>query len=64
MREGTTFQTLLDQTRHVMACELLQFTQLPIGDVADALAYSSQSDFGEALRRWSGATPSEFRRRH
>lgn len=59
--EGASFQALLDETRYVMARELLQITELPVGDVADALSYSSHSNFGEAFRRWSGVTPSEWR---
>ena len=60
-KEGASFQPLLDETRYLMARELLQITELPVGDVADALSYSSHSNFGEAFRRWSGITPSQWR---
>ncbi len=62
-KEGASFQPLLDETRYLMARELLQITELPVGDVADALSYSSHSNFGEAFRRWSGITPSQWRSR-
>ena len=60
-REGTTFQTLLDIVRYNMARELLIITEMTIGDIADALAYTHQSSFADAFGRWSGLTPSEWR---
>jgi AraC-like DNA-binding protein len=59
--EGTTFQTLLDIIRYGMARELLLITDLPVGDIADALAYAHQSGFGNACVRWSGKTPRDWR---
>ena len=59
--EGASFQPLLDQVRYGMARELLTITELSISEIADALAYSSHSHFTGAFRRWSGATPSEWR---
>ena len=40
--------------------ERLEITELPIGDIADAVSYASHSNCGEAFRRWSGATPSDW----
>lgn len=60
--EGTTFQALLDTVRYGMARELLFITNMSIGDVADALAYAHQSSFTEAFVRWSGMSPSNWRR--
>jgi AraC-like DNA-binding protein len=37
-------------------------TELEVGDISDALSYAGQSNFGEAFRRWSGMTPTEWRR--
>jgi len=61
--EGTTFQRILDEVRFVTACELLDLTELPIGDIAQSLCYSSAGAFTDAFRRWSGATPALRRRR-
>lgn len=60
--EGVTFQQLLDEVRYAMARELLATTELPVGAIADALSYSAHSNFNEAFRRWSGDTPSGWRR--
>jgi AraC-like DNA-binding protein len=60
--EGTTFHRILDDIRYTAACELLTVTDLPIGDIADALSYSAHAPFVDAFRRWSGITPSEWRR--
>jgi AraC-like DNA-binding protein len=59
--EGTTFAELRDEIRCIMARELLAMTDLPVGDIAVALSYSSHAVFGRAFRRWSGKTPSDWR---
>ncbi|MGX9425676.1 MULTISPECIES: helix-turn-helix domain-containing protein [Bradyrhizobium] len=58
-REGATYQQLLDEIRYTMARELLGLTELSVGEVAEALSYSEQSDKG--FRRWSGISPNEWR---
>ncbi|MEI7718093.1 MAG: helix-turn-helix domain-containing protein, partial [Mycobacterium sp.] len=60
--EGTTYQSLLDEVRQQSACELLALTNLRISHIADALAYSAHASFVEAFRRWSGESPSQWRR--
>jgi AraC-like DNA-binding protein len=59
--ENTTFQQILEEVRYLMARELLEITELHIGEIASALAYAEHSNFSEAFRRWSGMTPSEWR---
>jgi AraC-like DNA-binding protein len=59
--EGTSFQRILDEIRFTAACELLHLTDLPIGEIADALSYAASSPFIEAFRRWSGTTPLSWR---
>jgi AraC-like DNA-binding protein len=60
--EGTSFQEILDDIRYAMARELLAVTDMPIGDIADALSYSAHGPFIDAFRRWSGIAPSVWRR--
>ena len=60
--EATSFQRILDDIRYTVARELLTVTDLPIGDIAETLAYSAHAPFDDAFRRWSGSTPSEWRR--
>jgi len=60
-REGTNFQSVLDDVRYSNARELLEVTDLGIGDIAFALAYSTHAAFDAAFRRWSGMTPQAWR---
>lgn len=60
--EGTSYETLLDEVRFTMARELLLLTDLPVGDVSAALGYAAQSAFNHAFQRWSGCSPSQWRR--
>jgi AraC-like DNA-binding protein len=60
-REGTNYQKLIDEVRYAMACELLDFTQLTVGEVAEALSYAQQSNFGKAFRNWTGMPPNQWR---
>ncbi len=61
--EGTSFIAIRDEARFRLAQELLALTDLPIGDVAAALSFSSHGNFVRAFRRWGGITPSEWRSR-
>lgn len=60
-REGTSFRTLLAQTRVDIAQRLLVGTRLSITEIAAALAYSDTSAFTNAFRRLCGASPSAWR---
>ncbi|SHG58401.1 AraC-type DNA-binding protein [Kaistia soli DSM 19436] len=60
-REGTTFRSLLADVRGVTARELLATTDLPIGDIAAALAYANHGAFVHAFRQWTGVSPSTWR---
>ena len=58
---GTSFQTLLDQTRQELALEYLASTNLQVAQIADLLGYSEPSSFRAAFRRWTGRTPADCR---
>lgn len=45
-----------------MAKDLLLLTSLPIGEISASLAYGSHSSFVHAFHRWSGTTPSRWRK--
>ena len=62
-QEGTTFADERDRSRYTMAAELLGATDLPIGEIAAAVAYENHSAFVRAFRKWSGCSPSEWRGR-
>jgi AraC-like DNA-binding protein len=59
--EGTTFADILDEVRYAMASELLQMTEMPLAEIADALSFAHPGTFSRAFRRWSGISPAQFR---
>ena len=59
--QGTSFAAIRDEVRFQVAQELLALTQIPVGDVAAALSFSSHASFVRAFRRWSQMTPTQWR---
>lgn len=59
---GTTFREVLEDVRFDTACQLLDATELPLEDIADALGYASVSPFTRAFRRRAGVPPGQWRR--
>lgn len=62
--EGTTFHGIRDEVRFKAARELLDLTDLSIGEISTALAFASPSAFAQTFRRWSGMTALAWRTRH
>ena len=62
--EQTSFEALCDALRFGAAREYLDLTDLPVSEISAALAYASPSVFAEAFRRWSGLSPTAWRRRN
>jgi AraC-like DNA-binding protein len=58
---GTSFQTIVDETRFALACGYMDNGALSITEVAYLLGFSDTSNFSRAFRRWSGHSPSEHR---
>ncbi|WP_139282555.1 AraC family transcriptional regulator [Pseudoxanthobacter soli] len=63
-RAGTSFEAIRDEVRFAVACDLLALTRLPIGRIAEALSYSTNSTFDHAFTRWAGMAPSQWRATH
>lgn len=61
-QRGTSFQKVLDEVRFAVARQLLRETALSATEIAAALGFSESSAFTHAFRRWSGTSPSEWRR--
>ncbi|WP_028216508.1 AraC family transcriptional regulator [Paraburkholderia oxyphila] len=59
--EGTTFRTLLDESRVALAETLLSDAQLTLTEIADRLGYSDLSSFSQAFKRWHGVAPQIYR---
>jgi len=60
--EQANFRELLEEARLSHGLYLLLETIHPIGQVAEAVGYQSQSRFGERFKRRFGMTPTELRR--
>ena len=58
---GTTFQQLVDETRHEMARQMLRDSGLTLSEIAAVLDYADASAFIRAFARWSGVTPGRWR---
>ncbi|MEB0079111.1 AraC family transcriptional regulator [Pseudomonas sp. CCI3.2] len=61
--EGTSFQTLLDDTRRELAEQYLAQPQMTLLEIAYLLGFADPSNFFRAFRRWFDATPGEYRAR-
>ena len=56
------FRSLVDEVRYEVSRQLLD-THLPITAIAQSLRYANPANFTRAFRRWSGATPLQWRAR-
>jgi AraC-like DNA-binding protein len=60
---GLSYSGLVEQTRHELACRLLDKPDAKAATVARALGYSDPSSFSRAFRRWTGISPRAYRNR-
>lgn len=61
---GTSYARILALARFEAASQLLTREDIPIRDVAREVGYRDAAHLTRAFRRWSGTTPSDFRRLH
>lgn len=60
--EGAGFQTLMDEQLCQRACLLLAHSNNTLDRIADELGYSDASNFRRAFKKWTGNTPTAFRK--
>lgn len=60
--EGASFQSIKDQLRRDLAVRYLTHSTRSVMDIALELGFSERSSFHRAFRKWTGASPGEFRR--
>ena len=60
-KQDTTFEALLDQRRRSLAFAMLQRPGISVGEISNALGYSSPSNFARAFVRWTGMSASQWR---
>ena len=58
---GRGYRVLTNEIRFEIARQLLEDTEISLGEIAAALGYSEASAFTRAFRRWSGQTPTAWR---
>ena len=59
---GTTFQLEIDGIRRQRATELLRRVSVPMSSIADALGFADAASFAKAFKRWTGVSPSTYRK--
>jgi len=60
--EQVTFSAVLEQVRQELALEWIRHPDTHIGDLAEHLGYADNATFCNAFKRWSGVSPSRWRR--
>lgn len=60
-REGATLQAIKDQVRRERAMDLLQRSQRPLKQVAQAVGFRNEKSFIRAFKGWTGLNPGEWR---
>lgn len=59
---GISYSRLVETARFEMAVEMLEDPGIRLIDIAQALGYEDQSNFGRCFRRISGMSPGRYRR--
>ncbi|QJD59197.1 AraC family transcriptional regulator [Pseudomonas sp. gcc21] len=62
-QHGTSYERLLDEVRRDAALRLLADSASSLTRIAYELGFQDPSSFTRAFRRWTGYSPSDFRRR-
>lgn len=60
--EGTCFRHLVDTLRRQVAIKYIRDTDLSVEDIASSLGFCDASSFRHAFRRWTNATPHDYRK--
>lgn len=58
---GLAFQTVLDSTRHELACHYLGTTAMPVAEVGYLLGFQDAPAFHHAFKAWQGQGPGQYR---
>jgi AraC-like DNA-binding protein len=59
--QGVTYRQLVEEARLQRAASLLRETSQTVIEIALGLGYTEGSNFSRAFKRWSGASPQQFR---
>jgi AraC-like DNA-binding protein len=59
---GTSFARMVDAVREERAKAALRSDEVSLAEVSWLLGFSEQSAFARAFKRWTGVSPTEWRR--
>jgi AraC-like DNA-binding protein len=59
---NTTFRELLDEVRHELGLGYIRQTEYSVMDITYLLGFSDQSSFARSFKRWSGVSPTAYRK--
>ena len=62
--EGSSFQRVLDEARHLLARRYLNNSVLELNEAAYLLGYEDGNSFVRAFRAWEGIPPARWREKH
>jgi AraC-like DNA-binding protein len=62
--EGSSFQRVLEEARHLLARHYLNNSVLELNEAAYLLGYEDASSFVRAFRTWEGVPPARWREEH
>jgi AraC-like DNA-binding protein len=62
-REGTSFAEEFDHARRERALTYLNDGEAPLKELSSRLGFSHVESFHRAFRRWTGETPTTYRKR-
>jgi len=60
--EGTSFITLLNETRKDIAQQYVRDKTMDLTEISFLLGFSEQSTFSRSFKRWTGKSPSSYRK--
>ncbi len=60
--EGLAYRQVLDELRQQLAERYLADKRLGLAQITYLLGYSEPTAFNRAFRRWTGATPTQYRK--
>lgn len=63
LQAGVAFQTVLDTTRHELACHYLGNTAMPVAEAGYLLGFQDAPAFHHAFKAWQGEGPGQYRTR-
>lgn len=60
---GTSFKTILDDTRKHLALQYIKEPELSMTTITYQLGFSDSNSFSRSFKRWTGISPSEYRKK-